>query len=98
MTTPDTCPDFGRPKWIPFGENPGERCASGRGPITHQLKCAQLTIARMRPVVEASTAWFHAPDEGIDRLAADLGLVAALDTGGFVPKIAAPEFGEAAPK
>lgn len=62
----------------------------------YELVAAELAI--MRPVAEAATVWFHAPDGGIDRLAADLGLVAALDAGGFIPKLAPEELGEVGPK
>lgn len=48
-------------------------------------------LAIMRPVVTAATVWFHAPDEGIDRLAADMGVVAALEAGGFIPKLTPEE-------
>jgi hypothetical protein len=34
-----------------------------------------------------AVAWFGAPDAGIERLAADLGLVASLDSAGFIAKL-----------
>jgi hypothetical protein len=56
-------------------------CRQGRA------HCQLRTIARMRPVVAAAVAWFGAPDAGIERLAADLGLVASLDSAGFIAKL-----------
>lgn len=94
MSAPDTCPDCARPverstsafyRALSSSQRT-EYCANRGGP-----HCRDLTIARMRPVVAAAVAWFNAPDAGIEALAADLGLVDALDRGGFIPKLTAEE-------
>lgn len=48
---PELCPDCQRPKYRPGGpEDQGDRCESSawRGPMTQQIKCARLTITRLR--------------------------------------------------
>lgn len=98
MSTPDLalCPDCGvvdissRPRddWERFADS---GCWAKYGALGKR-GCAERTIARMRPVVEAAMAWGKVDaDDQVGDLAAQIGIVSALEASGYIQPLPADE-------
>jgi len=52
----ERCPDCLRPKWIPSGDNHGDRCDAHMPHVLIATRCKDLTIARLRSDLASARA------------------------------------------